>query len=845
MAFLNINAKKLNVLISNGTHEGELRRFFQESKQLLLLRGAKVQNLPHGREERIRVICERLPRKTDEVLRNWFTTNASIATPTPMEEVLMYLEALFDENEPLPAAEELAICRSALSNLFSDNPDERLIELLARPLGPRVVEEVAARDHEVSADVDEQDFESVSKEHDSVGPIQNFHLAELIAAIVASDENAIDDALAPFSESTRGLVNALVRLRAGDNDSAREQLSLLPSSGPESDLVRRALAQASHHQADGASPRGIRALTPPALPRIPEGAQFEIVGIYTTELGNGAIFVDPVLIILEGNPYYLGREDRLHMFPESGSVMSHRSALRSAFKRGALVRWIVSERDGAEGKTRFHMSSEQNAPISVVKLSVPSSDADEVRDRIKSCSIHGRAQAGQQVVFLLSDNVAIASPKGISYARDDAFEQPWQAWSSLETHLIEGEQYCLSLPTGPSSNLDLSPLEIAFRRLLRDIESETKLTSTKAQRREISELLRKRAGGEISHRAKRIASSIEQISMNSDELDAVLSLLGSQNAVRDRVEELVAEELKARQSDRAGLMAEISALRSKISELDKAARDKERSNRQQAESAAEQVKEAFDRAIREGAVALANAEVFQTLSSTYRAPSLSSDTPAEKAPSGLFVRHTAISTEDAISRMLALGVNRRKAIILSSLAVMAASCGIALALVGTLARQCARILARQDRDNAAFMEVSMGLTSSDLVHSEASELAGAGGLAILNSDLSPIEIYAASLIDSLIDDATSGTKRSPVVVLSCGGGDLSLSIPSILRRVSLVVDLESDWPTDLRRLEDVDPSDIELLEPLQERAMKSIKDLDEDLRRQVESAFVAAITRNG
>lgn len=61
MAFLEIDPKKFAILLARGTHEGELRKFFVESRTQLLLKRAKVQNMPHGREGRIRAISERFP----------------------------------------------------------------------------------------------------------------------------------------------------------------------------------------------------------------------------------------------------------------------------------------------------------------------------------------------------------------------------------------------------------------------------------------------------------------------------------------------------------------------------------------------------------------------------------------------------------------------------------------------------------------------------------------------------------------------------------------------------------------------------------------------------------------
>src|SRR5690348_17653324 len=68
VAYRNLNPNKFEYLLALGTHEGELKKFFVDSKRQLILRHAKVQNLPYGRLARVRAMCERLPRETDEIV---------------------------------------------------------------------------------------------------------------------------------------------------------------------------------------------------------------------------------------------------------------------------------------------------------------------------------------------------------------------------------------------------------------------------------------------------------------------------------------------------------------------------------------------------------------------------------------------------------------------------------------------------------------------------------------------------------------------------------------------------------------------------------------------------------
>jgi hypothetical protein len=485
---------------------------------------------------------------------------------------------------------------------------------------------------------------------------------------------------------------------------------------------------------------------------------------------------------------------------------------------------------------------ELNPLIEVVRIPVPSSDADEVRDRIKIYAADGRGQSSQQVMFLLADGVAAASPRGADFARDEAFESPWQSGGSLETWLIEGHQYCLEALQGAASHLDLSPLDAAFRKLLKNLEAEQKLTISKAQRTELIARLRSQSGSEIAQRARRVAASIDQISINEEELDALMKLLGTREKVLRRVNELIAEEHEQRQAEKAGLQGEISSLKKRKSELEKEGHEIERGNRAKVESVAASVREVFAKAVREGASTLANAEVFQLLMSTV------GSTPPRQEPSVLgsnqldgWIKQGAFSEVDVKARLSVLGINRRQAFVLSTLAEVAATSGVALILKGGMARQCVQTLVRQERDAVAIVDIPMGLTSADFLRQALTNLAELQGAAFLNADLSPLEIYGAELIDLLVEQAMAGIPSPRPIFFSCIGGDFSLPLPKVLHRISLVVDLDLDWDEGQQLLDQVEPDSLLLLQALRERLFDAILAMNDGDRRHIEPALVRAL----
>lgn len=842
MAFRDVNQKKLAYLLAQGTHEGELKKFFGESRTQLIMKGARIQNLPQGRDERIRTICERLSPKTNDTVRGWFHKNISVSDPMPLSDVLMYLEFNFDADEAIPEADARLVARSALVYLFDDEPDHSLLSFLQRAPGAQPTQLVGGEADPVSpstgTEVATESAPDVAA--DEAPAPKSYQLSELLASIVASDESAIDNALVPFPQQTRTLVEALLRARDGDVDAANEQLALLNPDAPESELVQRALNRARHQRGTISAPTGVRVVSPQRLKEYPESESYDIIGICTNESDTGAVFVQPAVLVLGGKLHLLSSQDRVFLFPESGDVMTHRSALRRSPQRRELVRWKVAEREGSGGRTRYHLEAELSPLIEVIHVSVPSSDPDEVRERIKSMVSSSRLLPGQQTVFLLSDGVAVASPKAADITRDEAYDQPWQAWSSLETWLIEGRQYCLDLVQSAASYLDLSPLDAAFKRLLKNLEAEQKSTLNKVQKRELADILRSRSAGEAALRARRIVAFLDQIALDGEELDVVLRLLNSREEVHRRVEELVAKDLEERQLEKSGLQAEIEALKRKKLDLAREGKELERNNKKLADSVAASVKEAFSRAVNEGVTTLANAEVFRALVGSNANVPTQSSTSAAADPVQSWTVQGALTLQEIKARLASLGLNGRQVTVLSELAGLAMRSGVGFVLKGRGARQCVQALARLDSEASGIIEIPMGLTSGASMRHALESMLDVHRVAVLDADLSPLEVYGARLLDSLFESAFGDQVGNRSLLFSCLGGDMSLPLPDLVRRVALIVDLDAPWDKGERVLEEVEVDTIHLLTPLRSRIVDGLSSVDGSGREQIERALVKA-----
>jgi hypothetical protein len=843
VAFLDVNKKKFDFLLSNGSHEDELRRFFIDTRAQLILRGARMQNLPRSNYDRIRAICEQLPKKTDDTVRDWFGKHITLSDPMPSEDVSAYLELYFDQQEDIPVPDRSLIARSGLIYLFNETPDQEILAFLQKTIHNPLPSADADLTDEIieHLDITEPTTALENVETSYTGHAQ---LSDLLSAIVMNSESAIDKALTSFPHKTRLLVEGLLYANGGDFNSANNHLAALDTESVEADHIKMAIARHSKVSDGTAKITGIKLRTPQILSELPDSESYDIIGILTNESEAGAIFARPLVLKIEDKIYLLNREHRLALFPESGDVMTHRSEIRFTSKRRDLLYWRVSEKESSNGRTRFRLESELGPVLEVQSIPVPSHDPDEIRERIKSVASTGQLSSTQQTAFVLSDDIILLSPKMVDISRDDAYEMPWQALEGMETWLIEGRQYCLDISKNSSFSIDLSTPESYLRRALKLLESEQKASLSKAQRRDLLELFRSSLNSDGGPRADRIISSLESASLGEEDLEKVLSILNTRKEVQARAEKMFDEVYAELKIQLSSIQTELESLKSRKLQLIKEEKEIESRNKKSVDTTKSLVEQAFLNSVQNGVATLANVEIFKALSGN------TISTPAVTSPSSipLFnlidtrIVEGPLTTSDALSRLMLLGLNRRQAITLFEVSSLAFTSGILLILRGDHSRQYTKVLARINSTRTGIIEAPMGMTSGKNFCDALSSMRDTTGILILSADLSPLEIYAARLIDSYYESALSDSAIPKPLILSCLGGEMSLPLPENLRQVSIIIELKNPWDEGSQQISDVELDSMSLLNPLRDRILANLEKLNPDYRERVERALVSSIT---
>ena len=834
MPFRDLDPNKFGYLLSFGTREGELKRFFSDSFKLLILNRARLRNPPHGRKERIRTIVWKLPPTTDQVVEKWFRANVTVEMPVPVEEILEWFQVFNDaDGGGLPDDEAKRLARSALVHLFSEDPDDRLLSYLRKS--------PTARSQEA-----ENCSEPQASENDLIGSLNGDNpddceslakiFPQLVSALISGQDAIVDDLVSDLPIETRIFVDGVMGARNGAHHELDESISSLEEGTAEHAALTalRGRARVSA-QNDWDLRQGLQISVPSTF----EGEAKEhwrILGITVKDL-DPAIFVRPLAVQIDGEWRRVDLEERPRLFPESGDVMTHRAPGRRAPQVGEYVCWDVEEKYSAGGRVRMHFTNEVARVFEIVELGAPSSDPDSVRLLVGD-AVQGQARRSQQpLLFALSDGL-IAAPRAGDPSKEDCFEHPWSAWSHAGALVIDGRLLHVGLPKGSPGAIDLAPIGLALKRLIRTLMDAGRASLTKRQVNEICDLVDSDEAGFSDSRLKRLAHKLDLVRLDHEALENILSLIEEREDVQARVTSYVDAEVSRRLHLKESILFEVEAARNRKDETLAEIREAEKKLRQVKKDTRDAVGKAFDEAMAQGISTLAKAEIFGSLSKRKEVAVATQ----LGVPNLLSVR-TMPGTDDislAISDLRALGVPRKLGTALCVFASAIANLGLCLVLRGRMSRQAARILVRYKVENASVLDVPLGYTDSDAFQASINALGPNQALAVLNADCAPIDLYASSIIDALYDRALAPDQTTRFI-FSTVEGDLGIPVSRALSAISLTVDLDSQLGCNVRSMDEIDDGNVRLLPCILGRIAEWLVTLEEGDQEAVEWMVVHSL----
>jgi len=791
MAYAGIDKRRFTQLLEWGADDEELRRFFVDSRVQLIQNGGRVQNLPHGKAARIRVLAQELPSSTDKIVQGWFAENLTMVDPEPVTEAIDTLRVYEEVGESLPDDEARKLARSCLVHLFATKPPQELLDYLrpSKRAAPTTHTELKKEDSTLPV-------EQARAEHPS---------AALACALVALAEGKDpDEHLPSLPPIVASFVAGVHAVRAGDHEEVQAALEALADDPATRALLAEYAARIAGAAASRSSgPRGLQVMQ---LSEADDSTAFdfdrdEVMAVCTKEFPETAVFVRPFAIRTASSAWFsLARSDlRERIFHTSGDVIvfSGRDKPRQP-KRGEIGLWRVAlnENSSPSHRTNFHVVSDKTVVFEVRNVPFFSSDYDGVREYIKHQAELGDSSFWRSTLFLLRDELIVGCPPGKDLTKDEGFDAGLPCWTALSAIRFEGR---LLVP-GPLPNgetYECEALASSLRKLLAsDRSASAKLT--KAQLKAIQELI---ASGEArldAIRAERLRTELEVIEQHEGATEVLLAAVMAQPKIATRIDQMVHEKVDTMLAEKEELRKSIEELRREKGALTEERKRQEREQRALAPAVAKAIRNAFDKARLDPIETLGQVAVFKALideTIERSGPSSRNVASANGQPefrqSTVAIRPPRGSTSSSVADVLrSLGVTARCAQAYEVVGQIAKACGLILAVDGLAARLAAEGWLVAAQGLSKVLECRIGMTDDSSVCALLAE--SPAGVAMLDANLSPMDAYATPIIDA-VQQRVAGTSAhtlSALVVISLSRGAAALPIPSTVESISLRVALD-------------------------------------------------------
>jgi len=770
-----LDKRRFTYLLSLGTAEVELRKFFSDCRIQLIQRGAKVQNLPTGDKARIRALAYDLPSSTDDVVSTWFSQNITMSDPEAAEVIVETFKLHEEVGEGVEEEEARRLARSCLVHLFSDPVPPPLLEFLRSPNGG-------------AAKMEEQPkgFPHADKS------VELTKVAQVFSDLVQGQdvERHVDGLPIELAAVAVGLQAA----SQGRLKEANEALGSLPDGA----AGRGQLDQYVKQQ----EARGLKEL--PKGPAVAESEPFggtfdfendEILGYCTNADPPKAVFVHPIAVVRAANVRLLSGELKRALFPNSGDLISFAGPGHpNQPRRGEIGIWRVAEHQ-TDKATHFHITGEVRKVYELVTIPFPTTEYDSVREYIKEHSERTAGKLSQPLLFVLSDGLIVGPQSERSdLLKEDTFESGLLSWDTLPSLRLEGRQFALAPLPKEQGIYECASLASSVRKLLRThigAGNRSSLGLTKAQLSELVQILRSNEAHLSASRLQRIQTELNRIDQNKEALEALVQELLPHPSLKHRIQELVQEEANRQTANKSQVQGEIARLQKERTDWEDRVRKQKEEHRKLREDTSKVVKAAFEKARTDGVATLAELAIFQELT----APS--GQRSAEGVRFGAnfqpILRPLTKSATQVANVLQALGISSQKAAAFAATGEAAFGAGLIVSLTGVAARLATERWA-QSIGSGILIDVVVGLLDDSPIRTVLNGSARPEVIAILDANLSALDIYARPISDLIVDTMSKTEACGPPSILcAMSDGVGHLPVPKTFERLSISINLDGKY----------------------------------------------------
>lgn len=789
MTYSGIERRRFAQLLEWGTDEDELRRFFSDTRLQLIQKGAKVQNPPHGKSARVRMLAQGLRPETDRVVQKWFSEHLKMLDPKPVDDLLGELRLYEDAGESPPEDEAKRLARSCLVHLFSNDPPADLMSFLRPAQAGGATEPPEAKE--------------------APNPMANGQSSDTLSgglgrALVALAEGRDpDEFLSSLPPTTAAFVAGVQAVRSDRYDDVQIAMEALSYQQEARTLLAEYAARRTSARSSGPA-SGLQMLN---FARPDEAFSFnfdrdEVLAVCTRDYPETTVFLHPSAIRtadgswldLSSNAY------REKLFYSSGDLIAFpggRDTPRQP-KRGEIGIWRVAENKGSNTghRTNFHIASEKTLVYEVRDVPFDSSNHDAVREYIKH--VFGeRGAVITPLLFLLRDQLIVGCPAGKDLTREEGFDAGLPCWHTLSAFRFEGRTF-IPGPLPPSELYECEALASSLRKLFAGEYWDTD-KPTRALTRKLQDLISSGRPKLSSERAARLRAELATIEEHEGAMAVLLDEVMRDPRVGAQVDSLVQAKVDVLVAQKEELRKSIQQLEQKQTELLEVRRQAEREQRAVAPAIGKAIRGAFDKARADVLGTLGEVAVFKTLIDELierpAPPPVAGTTspqprPADSRDGVSIIRSSIPGLRSMAETFRALGVTPKAARAIEAVGTMARECGLMLIVDGLAGRVAAEAWLSDGEKPGRVLECGFGETDDRAVRAALGDAPVA--LAILDANLSPFDVYARPLIDAVlrrlagIRDQAFETR----VVLSMADGAVALPLPAVAESLSLQVYLD-------------------------------------------------------
>jgi hypothetical protein len=299
-------------------------------------------------------------------------------------------------------------------------------------------------------------------------------------------------------------------------------------------------------------------------------------------------------------------------------------------------------------------------------------------------------------------------------------------------------------------------------------------------------------------RANRLRAELTVIDQHEGAMAALLDEVMRDPSISARVGEQVNARVDALVAQKEQLKNSVLQLEQKQRELQEQQRQAHKEQKAVAPAVAKAIRGAFDKARGDVLGTLGQVAVFKTLMDELidrpaapvvnQAPSAPGLADSEDRAS--VVRSSVGGLPPIIETLRALGVTPKSARAIEAVGTMAKRCGLMLIIDGLAGRVAAEAWQNDAEKSGMVFECGFGETDDRAVRAV---LAGApDALAILDANLSPLDVYARPLVDAVLRRLAGidGGRFTTRVLMSVADGTAALPLPTVAESTSLRVSLD-------------------------------------------------------